>query len=87
MGDWVEGPEGKYAPRVGEIRRTEVAHVRVTLGMIGEKYREGKEGVGKGARSVVEGIERSTGLRLSGAFGWTPVEEVKKGSDDKNKDT
>ena len=86
VGDWVEGLEGTYMPRVGEIRRTGVAHMRMSLGMLGEKYREGKEGVGKGARSAVEGIERGTGLRLSAVFGWTPVEEDKKGSDDRNKD-
>ncbi|KAI9463440.1 apolipo protein O-domain-containing protein, partial [Boletus coccyginus] len=71
VGGWVEDLEGRYAPRVGEIRRTSVAHTGMALGMLGEKYREGKQGLGKGARSVVEGIESSTGLRLSVALGWT----------------
>lgn len=82
MGDWAEELEGTYAPRVGEIRRTSIAHTGMALGTLGEKYREGKEGLGKGARSLVEGIESSTGLRLSGAFGWTKVGDDKKESDE-----
>lgn len=87
VGGWVEELEGRYAPRVGEIRRTSVAHTGMALGMLGEKYREGKKGLGKGARSVVEGIESSTGLRLSGVLGWTEGGDDKKpGSDQNNKD-
>ncbi|KAG9310760.1 apolipo protein O-domain-containing protein [Chiua virens] len=75
VGSWVEDLETKYAPHVGEIRRTGVAHTSMALDMLGEKYKEGKGGLGKGARSVVEGIESSTGLRLSAALGWTPRAE------------
>ncbi|KAH0834195.1 hypothetical protein J3R83DRAFT_11507 [Lanmaoa asiatica] len=85
VGGWVEDLEGKYAPRVGEIRRTSVAHTSMALGMLGEKYREGKEGVGKGARSLVEGIESSTGLTLSGALGWTKAGDDKKSESDESK--
>ena len=42
----------------------------MALGMLGEKYKQGKEGVARGARMAVEGIESGTGLRLSGALGW-----------------
>ena len=83
MGGWVEELEDRYAPRVGEIRRTGVAHTGMALGMLGEKYRAGKAGLGRGARSTVEGIESSTGLRLSGVFGWT--KEDGKKSDEDNK--
>lgn len=86
VGGWVEDLEGRYAPRVGEIRWTSVAHTGIALGMLGEKYREGKQGPGKGARSVVEGIESSTGLRLSVALGWTRAEDDKKSGSDENKD-
>lgn len=82
VGGWVEDLEGRYAPRVGEIRRTSVAHTSVALGMLGDKYREGKQGLGNGARSVVEGIESSTGLRMSSALGWT---DAKKSESDENK--
>jgi organizing structure protein 2 len=84
VGGWVEELEGRYVPRVGEIRRTSVAHTSMALGMLGEKYREGREGLGKGARSVVEGIESTTGLRMSGALGWT---DAKKSESDGNKKT
>ena len=82
VGGWVEDLEGRYAPRVGEIRRTSVAHTSMALGMLGDKYREGKQGLGNGARSVVEGIESSTGLRMSSALGWT---DAKKSESDENK--
>ena len=85
VGGWVEELEGRYTPRVGEIRRTGVAHTSMTFGMLREKYREGKEGLGKGARSAVEGIESSTGLRLSGALGWTSTGDDKKSGSDENK--
>lgn len=80
VGSWVEELEGKYAPRVGEIRRTSIAHTGMTLGMLEDKYRQGKEGLGKGARSAVEQLESSTGLKLGAAFGWTRPEDDKKES-------
>lgn len=84
VGGWVEELEGKYAPRFGEIRRTSVAHTGMALGMLGDRYKEGKEGLGKGARAMVEGIESSTGLKLSGALGWRRSGDDKKsGSDEK----
>ncbi|KAG8215384.1 apolipo protein O-domain-containing protein [Butyriboletus roseoflavus] len=85
VGGWVEELEGRYAPRVGEIRRTGVAHTSMTFSMLGERYREGKEGLGKGAMSVVEGIESSTGLRLSGALGWARAGDDKKSGSEENK--
>lgn len=86
VGGWVEELEDTYAPRAGEIRRTSVAHTSMALGMLGEKYREGKQGLGKTARRVMEEIESKTGLRLSGALGWTRVEDAKTGSDENKKE-
>ncbi|KIK93215.1 hypothetical protein PAXRUDRAFT_829177 [Paxillus rubicundulus Ve08.2h10] len=71
VGEWAEELEDKYVPRVGEIRRTSIAHTGMAWEMLGDKFRDGKEGLGRGARSVVEGIESSTGLKLSDAVGWT----------------
>ncbi|KAF8439759.1 apolipo protein O-domain-containing protein [Boletus edulis BED1] len=83
VGGWMEELEGTYAPRAGEIRQTSVAHTRMALGMLGDKYREGREGLEKGVGRVVEGIESGTGLRLSGALGWTKArDDTKSGSDE-----
>ncbi|KAF9219890.1 hypothetical protein BS17DRAFT_371352 [Gyrodon lividus] len=71
VGDWVEELEGTYAPRAGEIRRTGVAHTSMAWAMLGDRFREGKQALGRGARSAVEGIEDSTGLKLGDAVGWT----------------
>ncbi|KAF9231443.1 hypothetical protein BU15DRAFT_82395 [Melanogaster broomeanus] len=85
VGDWVEELEGKYAPRAGEVRRTGIAHTNMAWEMFGEKVRAGKEGLGKGARSVVEGIESSTGLKLGDAVGWTKAPANKTSSSDEDK--
>lgn len=85
VGGWVEELEERYVPRVGEIRRTGVVHTSMALGMLGEKYGEGKQGLSKGVRRVVEGIESNTGLRLSGALGWTSAADDKKSGSDENK--
>ncbi|KAF8838563.1 hypothetical protein BDN67DRAFT_971335 [Paxillus ammoniavirescens] len=71
VGDWVEELEDKYVPRIGEIRRTSIAHTGMAWEMLGDKFKDGKEGLGRGARSVVDGIESSTGLKLGDAVGWT----------------
>ncbi|KIJ13020.1 hypothetical protein PAXINDRAFT_170902 [Paxillus involutus ATCC 200175] len=71
VGDWAEELEDKYVPRVGEIRRTSIAHTGMAWEKLGDKFRDGREGLGRGARSVVDGIESSTGLKLGDAVGWT----------------
>lgn len=85
MGGWVEELESRYAPRVGEIRRTSVAHTGMAFGILGEKYKQGKEGVARGARIAVEGIESGTGLRLSGALGWGKTGKDKKSDEGEDK--
>jgi organizing structure protein 2 len=82
---WVEDLEGQYAPRVGEVRRTGVAHTSMAWEMLGEKVRVGKEGLGKGARGVVDGIESSTGLKLGDAVGWTKAASNKTPGSDEDK--
>ncbi|KIJ64200.1 hypothetical protein HYDPIDRAFT_28642 [Hydnomerulius pinastri MD-312] len=76
VGDWAEELEGRYIPRVGEIRRTSVAHTGMGLAMLGEKVREGKEGLGKGARKLVDGVESGTGLKLGDALGWANTDKT-----------
>lgn len=69
VGSYVEELEGRYAPRVGEMRQTGVAHTQITVERIRESAREGKEAVGKSARSLVEAIESATGLKLGEVLG------------------
>lgn len=64
VGSYAEELESRYVPRVGEIRQTGVMHMQMAVGRLRESAREGKEVVGKGARSLVEAIESATGLKL-----------------------
>lgn len=69
VGSYAEELEGRYAPRVGEMRQTGVAHTQITVQRIRDSAREGKEAVGKSARSLVEAIESATGLKLGEVLG------------------
>lgn len=69
VGSYAEELEGQYAPRVGEIRQTGIAHTQMAVERVRESAREGKEAVGKGASSLVEAIESATGLKLGDVLG------------------
>ncbi|KAH7882718.1 apolipo protein O-domain-containing protein [Phlebopus sp. FC_14] len=87
VGDWAEELEGRYVPRVGEVRRTSIAHSGMALAMLREKTKEGKDSLNRGARTVVENIERGTGLKLEDALGWTKESNDKSSSSNEGKKT
>jgi len=67
--------EDRYVPRVGEIRRTSIAHSGIAWERAKEGAAAGRESVNKSVKSVVESIEQGTGLKLK-AMGW--AQEVKE---------
>ncbi|KAG6335103.1 hypothetical protein ID866_3992 [Astraeus odoratus] len=77
VGSYVEEIEDRYAPRLGEVRRTGVAHTAMALDKIQESTKGGKDALATGARSVIEAIESGTGLKLGDVVG-----RVKNGGKD-----
>ncbi|KAG1738011.1 apolipo protein O-domain-containing protein [Suillus lakei] len=75
VGAYAEELEDRYVPRIGEIRRTSVAHSGIAWERAKEGTAAGRESVSKGVKNVVESIEQGTGLNLK-AMGW--AQEVRK---------
>ncbi|KAG0693327.1 apolipo protein O-domain-containing protein [Suillus ampliporus] len=75
VGAYAEELEDRYVPRVGEIRRTSIAHSGIAWERAKEGVAAGRESVNNGVKSIVERIEEGTGLKLK-AMGW--AQDVKK---------
>ena len=69
IGSYAEELEDRYIPKLGEVRRTGVAHGVMAVERLRESAREGKETLERGARSVVDAVEDTTGLKLGDVFG------------------
>ena len=69
VGSYAEELEDRYVPKLGEVRKTGVAHGAMAVERLRESTREGKEALERGARSVVDAVESSTGLKLGDVFG------------------
>ncbi|KAL4078052.1 apolipo protein O-domain-containing protein [Scleroderma citrinum] len=69
VGSYAEELEDRYVPKLGEVRRTGIAHGKMALERLGESARDGKGALEKGAGSIVGAIESSTGLKLGDVFG------------------
>jgi len=69
IGSYAEELEDRYIPKLGEVRRTGVAHGAMAVGRLRESAREGKETLERSARRVVDAVEDRTGLKLGDVFG------------------
>ncbi|KAG0704884.1 hypothetical protein DFH29DRAFT_908966, partial [Suillus ampliporus] len=54
--------EDRYVPRLGEIRRTSIAHSGVAWERAKEGAAAGRESDNNGVKNIVERIEEGTGL-------------------------
>ncbi|KIM59534.1 hypothetical protein SCLCIDRAFT_1217663 [Scleroderma citrinum Foug A] len=83
IGSYAEELEDRYIPKLGEVRRTGVAHGAMAVERLRESAKEGKETLEKGARSVVDAVEDTTGLKLGDVFGDGSDRDQHSGKDSK----
>jgi organizing structure protein 2 len=63
--------EERYTPSLKEKHDIANAHARMTWERAKEATRDGREGVGRAAESVVGRLQDATGLKLRESLGWS----------------